>query len=185
MSAQRRALGPQQRMSAAQGVRRQLETLPDYLTGSCIAGYWACAGELPLNLALAPIGARDQQLFLPCIGTDRALTFAPWSLGDPVVANRYGIPEPQSRAADLPPQALDLVLVPLLAFDRSGHRIGSGGGYYDTSFAFLDHGKRPGRPLLVGVGYAFQEQPAIEPQPWDVRLDYVATEAELIDCTPG
>ena len=77
-----------------------------------------------------------------------------------------------------------MVLVPLLGFDRGGHRLGFGGGYYDRSFSFLQGRVDVGKPVLVGVGYAMQEVERIDAQPWDVRLDYVATEREWIDLTP-
>ncbi|MGA9423336.1 MAG: 5-formyltetrahydrofolate cyclo-ligase, partial [Rhodanobacteraceae bacterium] len=80
---------------------------------------------------------------------------------------------------------LDVVLVPLVAFDRHGHRLGFGGGYYDRAFAFLHGRDMPGSPLLIGIAYAMQELPRIEASAWDVRLDYVATENELIECRPG
>ena len=82
------------------------------------------------------------------------------------------------------PQDLDLVLVPLTAFDRSGRRLGMGGGYYDRSFAFLGEVVRPAQPLLVGIGYAFQEVATLPAQDWDIALDFIATDKELIDCTP-
>jgi 5-formyltetrahydrofolate cyclo-ligase len=81
------------------------------------------------------------------------------------------------------PAELELVLVPLLGFDRRGRRLGYGGGYYDRSFAFLKAGARPREPLLVGVAYAFQEVPQLRAEPWDVTLDFIATEHELIDCS--
>jgi len=101
---------------------------------------------------------------------------------EPVSAGSLGIPEPVDTNASLAPDAMDVVLVPLLGFDRRGHRLGFGGGYYDRSFAFLRDLERPSKPLLVGIGYALQEIDRIEPEDWDVRLDYVATERELIDC---
>lgn len=182
MAEQRRALDPPSRMSAAQGVRRCLETLPAFLDARRVAGYWACDGELPLNLALAAVALRKQQIYLPQVDGPRQLRFAPWALGEPVQPNRYGIPEPTTETGRLEPDALDLVLVPLLAFDRRGNRIGYGGGFYDASFAFLREIPRPARPLLVGIGYAFQECDAIEPADWDVPLDYVVTDRELIPC---
>jgi 5-formyltetrahydrofolate cyclo-ligase len=182
MAEQRRALQPPVRMAAAQGLRRQLETLPEYLTDPRVAGYWARDGELPLNLAVAPLQGRGQSLYLPCIAAQRQLRFAPWQTGDELEPNRYGIPEPADRGQTVDPHELHLVLVPLLAFDRHGHRIGYGGGFYDTSFAFLHDVERPARPLLVGIGYAFQQCDAIEAQDWDVPLDYVATDHELIHC---
>lgn len=179
---QRRALDPQARMSAAQGLRRCLETLPAFVEARRIAGYWACHGELPLNLALAAVALRGQRIYLPRIDGPRRLRFAPWKLGDAVKPNAFGIPEPATDQGLLDGEALDVVLVPLLAFDRNGNRIGYGGGFYDASFAFLRHVPRPAKPLLVGIGYAFQECEPIEPAEWDVRLDYVATDEQLIDC---
>ena len=182
LAERRRALTPAERISAAQGLRRSLELLPEYLTDSRVAGYWASQGELPLNLVMPPLVARGQQFLLPVIGADQQLRFARWQAGDAVQPNRYGIPEPVAPAELLEPFQLDLVLVPLLGFDRRGHRLGHGGGYYDRSFAFLRGQARPTEPLLVGIGYAQQELPRIRAEAWDVALDFIATERELIDC---
>jgi 5-formyltetrahydrofolate cyclo-ligase len=183
LAERRRALPPPQRMAAALGLRRSLEQLPEYHTDARVAGYWACDGELPLNLVIPPLAARGQQFLLPLLAEDRQLRFAPWSAGDAVQPNRHGIPEPVAPREWLAPFQLDLVLVPLLAFDRRGHRLGHGGGWYDRSFAFLNEQVRPTEPLLVGIAYDFQELDAIAAEPWDVPLDYIATDRELIDCT--
>ena len=182
LAERRRLLSPPQRMAAAQGLRRSLEQLPEYLTDARVAGYWACRGELPLNLVIPPLAARGQQFLLPLLQDDRQLRFAPWAPGDAVQPNRYGIPEPVAPGEWFAPFQLDLVLVPLLAFDRRGNRLGSGGGYYDRSFAFLREQARPTEPLLVGVAYDFQELDTLAAEPWDVPLDYIATDRELIDC---
>jgi 5-formyltetrahydrofolate cyclo-ligase len=179
---QRRALSPPERMGAAQGLRRSLEQLPEYLTDARVAGYWASHGELPLNLVIPPLAARGQQFLLPVLGKHKHLRFAPWQSGDAVQPNRHGIPEPVDPAELFEPFQLDLVFVPLLGFDRRGHRLGQGGGYYDRSFAFLNEQVRPTEPLLVGIGYAFQELPQVKDEAWDVPLDFIATDRELIDC---
>lgn len=183
---QRRAgLTAAERIAAAQGLVEQLEQVPEFLTDPRIAGYWAIAGELPLAALMQGLRARGQTWHLPVIGADRQLRFAPWRPGAELATNRYGIPEPVCAAdALLAPEQIDVVLLPLLGFDRRGHRLGFGGGYYDRSFAFLRERTDVGKPVLVGVGYALQEVDAIEAEPWDVRLDYVATERELIDLTP-
>lgn len=183
LTEKRRQLGPAERIGAAIGVRQALEQLPEFMVDERIAGYWACAGELPLNLAMASLAERDQQFYLPVIGPERHMRFVPWRTGEEVTPNRYGIPEPVQQDQAIPPPLLDVVLVPLLGFDRHGNRLGFGGGYYDASFAFLHEEKRPATPLLVGIGYAFQECEGLVARPWDVRLDYIATERELIDCT--
>jgi 5-formyltetrahydrofolate cyclo-ligase len=178
----RRTLSPPERMSAAQGLRRSLELLPEYLTDARVAGYWASHGELPLNLVIPPLAARGQQFLLPVLGKHKHLSFAPWQSGDAVQPNRYGIPEPVDPPELFEPFQLDLVFVPLLGFDRRGHRLGHGGGYYDRSFAFLNEQVRPTEPLLVGIAYDFQELEIVNKEPWDVALDFIATDRELIDC---
>ncbi|MEO9215686.1 MAG: 5-formyltetrahydrofolate cyclo-ligase [Rhodanobacter sp.] len=182
LAERRKALTPAERIAAAQGLRRSLEQLPEYLTDARVAGYWATNGELPLNMVIPPMAMRGQQFLLPVIGTGKHLRFAPWQAGEDIQPNRHGIPEPVAPRELLEPFQLDLVLVPLLGFDRRGHRLGYGGGYYDRSFAFLNEQVRPTEPLLVGIAYAFQELPQIEDAAWDVPLDFVATEYELIDC---
>lgn len=182
MAERRRALPPPARMAAALGLRRSLEQLPEYHTDVRVAGYWAAGGELPLNLVIPPLATRGQRFLLPLLARNKELHFAPWRDGDAVAPNRYGIPEPVAPHEWFAPFQLDLVLVPLLAFDRRGRRLGHGGGYYDRSFAFLKDQARPTEPLLVGVAYDFQEVEQLDEQPWDVSLDYVATDRELIDC---
>ena len=80
----------------------------------------------------------------------------------------------------LDPQALDIVLLPLLGYTRNGDRIGTGGGWYDRSFAFRLTAPTP--PMLVGVGFACQQVDSCATQEWDVSLDAIATEHELIVC---
>ena len=185
MSLRRNELDAKQRIAAAAGVLHSLELLPEFMVDARLAGYWAVRGELPLNLAVASLARRGQQYFLPVLGDARQLHFAEYATSAPVTHNRFGIPEPALPADRwLTPRDMDVILLPLLAFDRKGHRLGTGGGWYDTSLAFLRGTPRPARPLLVGIGYAFQEVDAIAAEPWDVDLDYVATDAELIACGP-
>ncbi|MBK7144498.1 MAG: 5-formyltetrahydrofolate cyclo-ligase [Xanthomonadales bacterium] len=183
MRERRVALSAGERIAAARGVGEQLEALPEFLTDLRIGAYWAVRGELPLSHALPPLFRRGQIVLLPVLGNAGTLRFSPWLPGQELVANRFGIPEPElDPANELDPHALDLVLVPLLAFDRRGHRLGSGGGWYDRSFAYLQTQPRPASTLLVGVGYADQEVPSLTAEAHDVALDFVVTERELIDC---
>jgi 5-formyltetrahydrofolate cyclo-ligase len=182
---QRAGIPAAERIAAAQALVAQIERVPEYMTDRRIGGYWAVDGELPLMALMGGLRAREQEYCLPVVGAQRQLRFASWRPGDAIATNRYGIPEPSCAPTDLlAPADLDVVLVPLLGFDRRGYRLGFGGGYYDRSFAFLRGRTDVGKPVLVGVGYAFQEVAALDHQPWDVHLDYVATERELIDLTP-
>ena len=171
-------------MAAAEALVAMLERLPEFLVDARIAGYWAVAGEIPLHAAYASLRSREQQYFLPLVTVANELQFAAWHAGADVHANRYGIPEPVAPPdARLGAADLDVVLVPLLGFDRRGNRLGSGAGFYDRTFAFLRTAPRPARPVLVGIGYHFQEVAELMPESWDVRLDFIATDCELIACT--
>ncbi len=180
----REKLGAAERIAAASGVAETLGQLPEFLVDQSVAGYWAVAGELPLHAAVARLRARGQRYLLPVLSAQRSLRFAPLLAHANVQPNRHGIPEPQCAETDLlGPAQVELVLVPLVGFDRRGHRLGSGGGYYDSSFAFLRGMPRPAQPLLVGIGYSFQEVDGLTAADWDVPMDFIATEKELIDCT--
>jgi 5-formyltetrahydrofolate cyclo-ligase len=178
----RERLGAAERIGAAQGVLGSLEQLPEFLVDINIAGYWAVRGEVPLNLVYARTRTREQRYQLPILQPDKSLKFAAWQFGEELHPNRYGIPEPDSTTATSG-AGLDVVLVPLLGFDRRGNRLGSGAGYYDRTFAFLRELQRPAQPILVGIGYHFQEVAAMSPNAWDVPMDFIATDRELIDCT--
>ncbi len=183
LRARRRELTAAQRIEAASGVARTLEHLPEFLTDPRVAGYWAIDGELPLHSVVASLRNRGQQFLLPRLAGTRLLRFAAWRPGIALESNRYGIPEPVCADSELlAADELDVILVPLLGFDRRGHRIGYGGGYYDTSLEFLRERSEVAKPVLVGIAYAAQQLDLVEPAMWDVRLDYVATENELIDC---
>jgi 5-formyltetrahydrofolate cyclo-ligase len=185
MQARRDDLDARQRIAAAAGAVRSLQQLPEFLTDPNVAGYWAMRGELPLNLAVASLRRNGQHYFLPVLGNAGRLHFAEYVEGTGLHGNRFGIPEPDAEAGSWHDAGdMDVILLPLLAFDRRGHRLGTGGGWYDRSLAFLRDAGRPSRPLLVGVGYAFQERQAISTESWDIDLDYVATDVELIACHP-
>lgn len=176
MRARRAGLSPALRIAAAQQVAARLQALPGLPREGYVAGYWAVGGEVALHawqVALPP----GLVYCLPVLGEDERLRFAPWRPGDALVANRFGIPEPDLAPSSLLSAShLALAVVPLVAFDDRCHRIGMGGGWYDRTFAA--HRESPSQaPLLVGAAYEIQRVPAIEPAPWDVRLDAVCTEA--------
>ncbi len=168
----RRALPAAARVTAAQTVAAELLTLPFAPRAGLVAGYWACDGEIALHawqLGL-PNGVR---YCLPVLDGER-LAFAEWRPGEPVHSNRHGIPEPLPAATRHPPEAMHLVVLPLVGFDAHGHRLGMGGGWYDRSFAFRREHRAP--PYLVGAAFECQRIAAFEHAAWDVPLDAVCTE---------
>lgn len=170
-------------MAAASAVAQRLRELPALQTRDYVAGYWANDGEMPLHALLVP--APEFVYCLPCLAPGKTLRFAPWRNGDALVQNRFGIPEPDLAPESLlDAESLSAVLVPLIGFSRDGHRLGTGGGWYDRTFSFLHDRARPSKPLLIGIGYAFQEVDALPVESWDVPLDMIVTERETISIIP-
>jgi 5-formyltetrahydrofolate cyclo-ligase len=173
--AARDALGEDARMDAAQAIAAR--GLPFALdAGAVVSGYAPIRSELdptPLMLHLAGLGAR---LALPVVlARGHSLSFRAWSPNDRLVLGPLGIPEPSPAAAELVP---DVMLVPLAAFDRAGHRIGYGGGYYDYTFSHL---RKTKHVIGVGLAFAVQEIPAVPALAHDAALDYVLTERDTFD----
>ena len=144
--------------------------------GAIVSGFSPMRSEinpLPLLRKLADAGA---QLALPVVaGRGQPLIMRAWNFGEPLAAGQWGIREPKPEAPEVEP---DIVIVPLAAFDRAGHRIGYGAGYYDLTINAL----RAKKPILaIGIAYAAQEIPKVLATTRDARLDLVLTEREVID----
>ncbi|MCP4618023.1 MAG: 5-formyltetrahydrofolate cyclo-ligase [Bradyrhizobium sp.] len=173
--AARDALGEGKRETAAAKIAKR--GLPIKIaTGTVVSGYSPIRNEIdpaPLMLRLALQGAR---LALPVVNArGKSLTFRAWSPNDRLVLGSLGIPEPSPAAAELVPT---IMLVPIAAFDRTGHRIGYGAGYYDHTFAHL---RKSHHVTGVGLAFAVQETPAIPAMSHDVALDFVLTEKDVFD----
>jgi 5-formyltetrahydrofolate cyclo-ligase len=173
--AARDALSEEQRAAAALAVA--LRGLPfEIMPGAVVAGYSPIRSEIdpvPLMRALASKGAR---LALPAVmARGKSLAFRAWSPDDRLMLGPLGILEPSPAAAEMIP---DIMLVPLAAFDRLGHRIGYGAGHYDHTLAHL----RKVKPIAaIGLAFAAQEIKAVPALAHDVALDYVLTEAKVFD----
>lgn len=170
MRRRRRALPRLRRQVANQAIVRRLTALPAYRRARTLALYWPADGEADVRALAVHARARGKRVYLPAVGHAGKMHFAPWPRGARLRRNRYGIPEPVGgRRASA--ALLDLVLMPLVAFDRQGNRLGMGGGYYDRALA-----ARRRRPMRIGVAFALQEAAAIPAQPWDVPVEAVITE---------
>ena len=174
--AARDALSEEARAAAAQALAKR--GLPLQLApGAVVAGYSPIRGELdpaPLMQMLAAQGAR---LALPVItARGKALIFRAWNPRDRLLPGALGILEPSPAAAEVVPH---IVLVPLAAFDRNGHRIGYGAGHYDRTLAHLHRSR--GFTAAIGVAFAAQEVEAIPALQHDVPLDFVLTETAAFD----
>jgi 5-formyltetrahydrofolate cyclo-ligase len=138
-------------------------------SGAVVGGYFPIRDEADPRALMSALAARGHPLALPAITPGQPLVFRAWKMGDAMHANAqaFNIPEPLDTAPEARPV---VVLVPLLAFDATGHRLGYGGGYYDRTL------ERFGAVRAIGVGYAGQEVPAVPREPHDRALDAVVTE---------
>ena len=174
--ARRATLAPAERTAAAQIIAAREFPVP-IPPGVIVAGFSPLKGEIdpiPLMRSLAENGAR---LALPVVaGRGRPLVMRAWAFGEPLAAGVWGIREPLPKAPSVEP---DILIVPLLAFDRQGHRLGYGAGYYDMTINTLRSAKAV---TAVGIAFAMQEIDAAPTTPRDARLDLVLTEREVIDC---
>jgi 5-formyltetrahydrofolate cyclo-ligase len=173
--AARDALTGEQRAAAAEAIAARGPPI-EIARGAVVSGYSPIRSEIdpvPLMRRLAAQGAR---LALPVIlARGKSLAFRAWSPGDRMMQGSLGILEPSPAAAELVP---DIMLVPLAAFDRAGHRIGYGAGHYDYTLAHL---RKVKAIVAIGVGFAAQEIEAVPALAHDVALDYVLTETQMFD----
>lgn len=177
--AKREAMPPQQRADAAKLVAARDFPVP-VARGTVVSGFSPMKSEInpiPVMRKLFDVGA---QLALPVIvGRGKPLIMRAWQFGDPFKAGQWGIREPIAAAPEVYP---DILIVPLAAFDRRGHRIGFGAGYYDMTIAALRAKKKV---TAVGIAFAAQEIERVPSTERDARLDFMLTEREVIDFSKG
>jgi 5-formyltetrahydrofolate cyclo-ligase len=135
-----------------------------------VAGFWPLAGEIDLRPLLHTLAGRGHRIALPVTPRPgNPLSFRLWRPGDELVRERFGTMRPVGE-----PVVPDYLLVPLLAFDRRGYRLGYGGGFYDRTLAGLP------AATAIGCGFAAQELDEVPVGPYDIRLTAIATERGLI-----
>lgn len=135
-----------------------------------IGGYWPVGTEMDARPLLAALHERGHAVGLPHVRRGQPMTFHRWRPNDPLVSGVFGIGMPDHHTPEVIP---DILLIPLLAFDRYGNRLGYGGGYTDRTISKL----RARKPLLcVGIAYAAQEFDTVPHDALDQRLDWIVTE---------
>lgn len=168
----RAALPPPQRRHAAQQAARRLARHPLFRRARHIALYLAHGSELDTTPLMQLCHEAGKSVYVPRIATGFRMRFEPLPPRAALRCNRLGIREPARRSAPRALRDMDLVILPLVAFDAQGHRLGAGGGYYDRALA-----SRGGAgPCLVGYAYALQQAAQLPVDPWDRQLDAVVTE---------
>lgn len=175
----RAAVSLDEREREAIAATNLLKLHPLFQESRHIACYYAYGHEFETRHIIEAIWAADKICYLPILTDTKTLNFMQYNQNDELQPNQHLIPEPVSNQHVIYPEKLDMVLVPLLAFDLQGNRVGTGGGYYDRTFAFMyTHPARA--PFLLGLGFALQESTEIHSEPWDIKLNGILTEKNII-----
>lgn len=176
----RRALTKIERHARAQKLRNTLRTFEHFQASQHIAVYLTNDGEIDTSVFIRDLQQRGKTLYLPVLHPLKKghLQFLLWNKNTPMRRNRYGISEPIfGRSRSIPPRFLQLVCMPLVAFDKQGNRLGMGGGFYDRTFAFMHAAGN--KPVLLGCAYELQHVAVLPKEEWDIPTRAIATDQYL------
>ena len=143
------------------------------IKGKNIGGYYPYNYEIDVMEILKKFEKKNYSISLPKIKDNFQMDFFKWSFNNPLLINKYGIPEPVSNKISYP----DILLVPLVAFDNKLNRIGYGGGFYDR---YIKKIKRKKKIITIGLAFSFQRVKMIKTNKFDIKLDYIFTEKKRI-----
>ena len=165
----RLAMSADARAGHAAVIASELDRRLGILEGLVVAIYWPFRGEPDLRAWAASVIGRGGMLALPVVVEKAApLVFRAWTPGDRLEKGVWNIPIPSEDRQVIP----DVVIAPVVGFDGGHYRLGYGGGFYDRTLAAL-----PRKPRVIGVGYTMQRLETIHPQPYDIAMDEIVTEA--------
>lgn len=152
----------------------------NYLSSQRIACYLANDGEIDPQQLIEHAWFMNKKVYLPILSPfKKSLYFAPYEADSKMKLNQFKIPEPACHPSRwISARQLDLLLLPLVAFDTDGNRVGMGGGFYDRTLAYLQHQNHWKKPVLAGLAHEIQKVERLERQNWDVPLDYIITEKQ-------
>lgn len=185
LRSRRRALSAQQQQQAAQGLLKQLKKLVEFQRARRVASYVESDGEIATQPLHRDCRRRGIDCFLPVIHPQQGqfhMRFHRYRPGQQLRNNRFGIAEPNPwRQPSLATEHFDIIVMPLVGFDRAGRRLGMGGGFYDRALAFCRRRPHPKqRPLLIGLAHHGQEVDRLPCEAWDVPLDLIVTDRAVI-----
>jgi 5-formyltetrahydrofolate cyclo-ligase len=184
---QRRALSETQQQQHAKAICQISGALNTCRNSQYIAFYIANDGEIDPRLLMEHARLLGKNIYLPVLSPqENSLYFAPFDADSQLELNRFNIPEPVCHpSAWKTAEQLDLIFLPLVAFDIHGNRMGMGGGFYDRTLAFLQQENLSKKPILVGLAHEIQKVEQLLTQNWDIPLDYIITEKQLYHTTPA
>lgn len=180
---QRRILSDTEREHASFLLCERIAASRAFQQSRHIAFYLSNDGEIDLGLLIKHAWQQGKKCYLPVLAepNTQRLWFIPYTPETKLKNNRFDIPEPihSSKTRLRKTLSLDLILMPLVAFDLDGNRVGMGGGFYDRTLAFLRQRKYWHKPNLLGVAYDFQKQETLETNQWDIPMQAIATDKSL------
>jgi 5-formyltetrahydrofolate cyclo-ligase len=173
---ERRAKAFAELPNAAHDVAAQFHEAVHLRRGAVVSGYWPLEGELDIRPLLHQIHEAGHPIGLPVVqAKGQPLVFRRWTPGTPLVQGSFKVMTPPEGAPEV---EADVLLVPLLAFDRAGFRLGYGGGFYDRTLEKRRREAHSGHPVLaIGIAFAAQETDGLPRGPFDQQLDWIVTEA--------
>ncbi len=178
LNAKRKTLSPTKVANTAISISQNLWQLPELQRAKNIGCYIGVNGEASCVEFMRNAYTRKKRIFVPVLRKNN-MEFYRLFPDSELQNNQFNIPEPVPTEQNLmPAQNLNVILVPLLAFDLSGNRLGMGGGYYDKLLSFTKRRDKFRRPLLVGMAYDFQKIDKIVANHWDIPMHIVATETQ-------
>lgn len=178
--ASRRALDNRTQLQHSLALRQNTIQEKTYRNSQHIGCYLSNDGEIDPYLLIEHAWFLKKKVYLPILSPLKEhLYFAPYSMDSQLQLNRFNIPEPVCHPSNWKTAAqLDLLFLPLVAFDASGNRIGMGGGFYDRTLAYLRHRQFWKKPVLVGLAHEVQKVTQLQTQSWDIPLNYIITEKQ-------
>ncbi len=179
MRERRSALPDEDQAAASMAVMTRLIRLRVVAGAGTVAGYRAVRGELDIDAALLLLHESGVSVTLPRVAGEH-LQFIGWEPDDPMSRSTFGIPEPTEPGATALSHH-DVVLVPVVAFDRAGNRLGQGGGFYDRALSSLG----TSAPRVIGIAHSFQEVDRVPSESWDMPLHALITEDDVIEFRAG
>ena len=174
----RLALSEADQIESAKALADQANQIHSIKRANKVASYRAFAGEIRTDWLETILTG---QLFLPTITNFKLSQMRFYAATGETSRSNLGIMEPDTEGDPMSPDQLELVFVPLVAFRRDGARLGMGAGFYDRAFEFRADRQAPKKPLMIGLAHHFQERQELDPDPWDVPLDVIITDREVIE----
>ena len=165
----RRSMSDSDRQIASEKICRRVTHSREFFAANTIGCYLPMHDEVDPSRIIERAWRANKRIFCPVMGKNGEMTYRYLGRNTTLLRNSFGLWEPVDSEI-IAPRQLDIVITPLVAFDKHLHRIGMGGGYFDRCFSFLRHRRQWISPKLIGVAFAAQEIDEISPNPWDIRL---------------